>query len=485
MNFVSEIFVAFFLSTLAVFVILPSRFRTAWLLLASYAFYATWSFKFIGVILLTTTIDYALSHVIERHRSSQSISKGALVTGVVANIMVLIYFKYVTFIAKEADSFFVCFLKNQQLPFYWIEKLDVILPLGISFYTFEAISYLVDVYKGQRPAKNFFKYNFYIMYFPHLISGPIVRFRELASQYETELSLPSLRRVFEGGELIALGLVFKILIANQAAGLADHVFGNTSGINSLQAWIAAFAFTVQIYFDFMGYTHIARGVSLMFNLELPLNFNHPYCAEDISDFWKRWHISLSKWIRDYLYIPLGGTSKSVFRTCLNLFLTMAIAGIWHGANWTFLVWGLYHGLLLAVYHFYKDVIHKLLPVNMVSHGFYKLLSVMTTFLAVVLGWVIFRAPTLDSAQVMFRNLINLKSFCEKLNLEVSANNFTSVVALILLILVCLGGPQAVAFKQKFCRIMPRWIKFASVATAMMFVWIMASNEYKPFIYFQF
>jgi D-alanyl-lipoteichoic acid acyltransferase DltB (MBOAT superfamily) len=232
----------------------------------------------------------------------------------------------------------------------YIHPLKLLLPLGISFYTFEAISYLVDVFRGEAPAETFFDYNFYIMYFPHLISGPIVRYRELSSQMKDGVFL-SLKSVQKGFELIVLGLVFKLLIADTVSGLADTAFQNPSVVTVGQTYLAWAAFTTQIYFDFMGYTHIARGVSLLFNIALPLNFDHPYNAQNISNFWQRWHISLSRWIRDYLYIPLGGSRNGgAARTCFNLLLTMTIAGAWHGAGWAFIIWGAYHGLLLLAYH---------------------------------------------------------------------------------------------------------------------------------------
>lgn len=263
---------------------------------------------------------------------------------------------------------------------------NIILPLGVSFYTFEAISYIVDIYRGEKPASNWLNYNFYIMYFPHLISGPIVRYKEIYQQYEGTIELPEFSRINEGLRLVLYGFIFKLVIADGVASTVDSIFNNYQNATHLESWLAAIAFTVQIYFDFLGYTHIARGVSLFFNIKLPLNFNHPYNAVNISDFWQRWHISLSLWIRDYLYIPFGGSRGTLIKTVNNLIATMFIAGLWHGASWNYAIWGAYHGMLLSIYHIYRN---KFKNKNIaLANSYHRIASIAFTFLCVVVGWVI-------------------------------------------------------------------------------------------------
>ncbi|MGH2510927.1 MAG: MBOAT family O-acyltransferase, partial [Ktedonobacteraceae bacterium] len=337
MNFVSEMFIVFLLVTWLTFMVIPARLRTVLLTIASYVFYATWSLPFIGVILLTTTVDYFASRFIYDNFRSRRKRKAALLVAITINLLVLGLFKYLNlFLGTNNSLLSLAGIRNPLPP-----HLDIILPLGISYYTFEAISYVVDVYRGGKPANNLWNYNFYIMYFPHLISGPIIRYGELRKQYNDGLQRPSPDRIALGVELIILGYIFKVAIANNAALIADPVFADPRAASSFAALLGTLAFTTQVYFDFLGYTHIARGVSLLFNIQLPLNFDHPFCATNISNFWQRWQISLSLWIRDYLFIPLGGSRAGHVRTIFNLLLIMAIAGAWHGAGWTYIVWGLF------------------------------------------------------------------------------------------------------------------------------------------------
>jgi alginate O-acetyltransferase complex protein AlgI len=459
---------------------LPRRVRMPLVLIASYIFYATWSIPFIGVILFSTTFDYWMSRIIAGSASLAK-RKTALLSGLGVNILVLFYFKYANFFLGSAHSL----AHYLHLPLGLPAAINVILPLGISFYTFEAISYMVDVYRGEKPARSWLDYNFYIMYFPHLISGPIVRYKELASQYADGLELPAVDRLAKGSELIILGFLFKILIADQAAAIADPLFSHPQGATVLATYLGVLAFTVQIYFDFMGYTHIARGVSLFFNLEMPLNFNHPYNATTVSDFWNRWHMSLSRWIRDYLYFPLGGSRCALGRTLINLIVTMTICGFWHGAGWAFLAWGLYHGLLLAGYHLYKHTGGKQISLDLKTHPLYRVGAVALTFCLVALGWVFFRARSFGVAAAIIASLSRVDLLAGNLGHALSTGHLTDVSTLVVLLLCCFSGPWAVRQVQALYMPLPYWAKVKIACLLLLLCWIFSSEGAKTFIYFQF
>ena len=466
----------FLLAVWLLFLFLLPKYRAPMILVASYLFYATWSIPYIAVILFTTTVDYWMSRVIDRSDNPLK-RKCALTFGLIINLLVLAYYKY------GLLHWFGWELNIPPEMGALGSVLNVILPLGISFYTFEAISYMMDVYRGHEPAKNWLDYNFYIMYFPHLISGPIIRYGELWLQYKEPLKLPSLERLAKGFELILLGYCFKVLIADYAAKISDPVFASPETVGVLVTYAGVLAFTVQIYFDFMGYTHIARGVSLLLNIEMPLNFNHPYHAQNISDFWARWHMSLSRWIRDYLYFPLGGSRCSQARTLFNLMTTMLICGAWHGAGWTYVVWGGWHGLLLCVYHVYKTSREKLgVTTTMLSNRYYDLASMGITFMAVVAGWVFFRATDFANAAAVFANLGNVGQALG----ELSASGSLKQLAIIaLLLLCCWVGPLAVRVLEGWYRPLPYWAKVQVACVAMLLCWVASAENAVPFIYFQF
>jgi alginate O-acetyltransferase complex protein AlgI len=482
MNFISGFFLLFLMISLAGFYTLPRKYRVSWLLAASYVFYASWSYKFIVVILGATIVDYFLSHLIENNRNRESIKRKCLTAGILCNLAVLFTFKYLNFSASAISNLAeVLHLSIPRIPHF-----DLLLPLGISFYTFEAISYLVDVYRGQKPAKDLLTYNFYIMYFPHLISGPIVRFNKLARQYEGGLSLPSKVTILKGIELIVLGLAFKVLIANQVAHLVDSVYESPQQqFNTLDVWIANLAFSCQIYFDFMGYTHIARGVSLLFNIELPLNFRHPLNSETATEFWQRWHISLSSWIRDYLFIPLSKLESVFFPRQLIVILVMVVVGLWHGAGWTFAAFGLMHGVWLTVDPHISRFLRKIFGIKGENHRIYSFIASLPTFFVCVSSLVFFRARTLDQSMVLIGSATNFNSGLNSILGEISANNWTSVSTIVFLLFACLSGPVlAKLFETEFLPT-PLWVRCTAAWLILAAVWVGASDKYVPFVYFQF
>ena len=367
------------------------------------------------------------------------------------------------------------------------KHMDIILPLGISYYTFEAISYVVDVYRGSKPAGNWIDYNFYIMYFPHLISGPIIRFSELWHQYKDGLARPSSERIVKGIELLVLGYLFKVVIANNAALIADPTFADPTKASALSCLVGSLAFTTQVYFDFMGYTHIARGVSLLFNIELPINFNHAFNAANISDFWQRWQISLSRWIRDYLFIPLGGSKLGNARTIFNLLLVMAIAGAWHGAGWTYIAWGFFHGSMLAVYHVYKTIRGKTLGTldsAVTSNPIYRIASVALTFATVAVACIIFRAQDLPGAWLLLSKMLRLKALWSEL-IAAMAKEPGTVVSITVLLLCCFSGPLMVKIYKRCFVDLPLELKLSAATCACVLCWVLSGAGAHPFIYFQF
>lgn len=479
MNFATPHFLLFLVTIFVISLLIRSKEKRKLLLLvASYFFYATWNTPFIALILLSTSIDYFLSKQIERteDRRRRTI---LLTLGISVNLLILGVFKYFNFFAHTVNHTMGALLHHAHV----FNTLEILLPLGISFYTFEAIGYLVDVFRGEKTAENFYDYNFYIMYFPHLISGPIVRYRELAPQIKGGISLPSVDNVQKGLELIVLGLAFKLLIADTVSTIADPVFHDIRHASISETYLAWAAFTTQIYFDFMGYTHIARGVSLLFNVSLPLNFDHPYNASNISNFWQRWHISLSRWIRDYLFISLGGSRLGKVRTVVNLLITMTIAGAWHGAGWPFIVWGLYHGMLLLSYHLLEPLLSRLKNVR--EHAAYRSFSIVVTFVAVALGWIWFRSPDFSSALLFFKKIFRFRGLFNEWSHAIKSGDYSSIATLVMLIILCTTGPWLASLYKRVSLEIPCWLKVHMATLTLVICYVFAGFETKPFIYFQF
>ncbi len=474
----------FFVVTYGAFISVSVNHRRWILLAASYVFYATWSIPFIAVLLLSTSADYFFARKISSSSESRA-RKLFLAVGIACNILVLVVFKYADLLTSTIWHGAIALNAHSPLP----EHVDVLLPLGISFYTFEAISYLVDVYRGKPIAQNWLEYNFYIMYFPHLISGPIVRFDQLVDQYKAAIALPVANRLHKAIELIALGAVFKCILADSFSAVSDPVFTDPTKFGVLQTYVGVLAFTAQIYFDFMGYTHIARGVSLLFNIEMPLNFNHPYNATNISDFWRRWHISLSSWIRDYLYIPLGGSRGNIFRASLNLIVVMTIAGIWHGAAWHFALWGTYHGILLSINQLWRKSSLQRTMINLLQHlnviRIWTIASAAMTFAAVTTGWTLFRCNDLQSLNIVAGKLFRFHAMQREWHMCGVLRDYGDIWKILALIAVCTSGPLLVQVRNRFIAPMPRWFKLQLASLALIGCWLFAGAETKPFIYFRF
>lgn len=329
MVFSSETFLFLFLPIfLAVYYLTPHRFRSATILVGSYLFYGWWRFDFLALLFGTTLWTYVFGLLVDRSEGKQRQLFCAI--GTIGCLSVLGFFKYFNFLASSLATVMG---QDPSTATIW----HVILPIGVSFYVFESISYLVDVYRRESlPARNFADFASFVALFPHLVAGPILRFRDLRDQFAERTH--SLALFSQGMTIFIIGLAKKVLIADTVAPIADTIFSQAAP-TLIESWLGAAAYTIQLYFDFSGYSDMAIGLGLMMGFRLMENFNSPYISRSITEFWRRWHISLSVWLRDYLYIPLGGNRKGVARTYFNLFIVMVLGGLWHGANWTFVIWG--------------------------------------------------------------------------------------------------------------------------------------------------
>lgn len=394
MLFNSLHYIVFLSAVVLLFYTLPSSLKKLLLLLASYYFYMYWNAKFVALLLTLTVLDYGLGIGLGKlTNESKTKRKLLLVVSVAANLGFLGFFKYYLFLGGIAAQL----LKMPAGSF----ALDIVLPIGISFHTFQSISYVVDVYRNtQKPITNLIDYGLYISFFPQLVAGPIVRARDFfADLYNWQ---PPSREDWQRGVLgIILGLTKKMALADQFAIVSDAYFKDPGAHPGfLSAWTAVFAFAMQIYFDFSGYTDIAIGSAKLFGFHFPVNFRRPYLATSITEFWRRWHISLSSWLRDYLYIPLGGNRGGTLMTYRNLILTMALGGLWHGASWNFVIWGGYHGVLLSA-----ERLGRQKQTGIPSRNILRVLKIALTFVLVSIGWVFFRAADLPSSLYVLGQMV--------------------------------------------------------------------------------
>jgi alginate O-acetyltransferase complex protein AlgI len=402
MLFCSRQFLIFFLAMFTVYWVLPRQQWRVYLLCgASFYFYASWNKWLAVLILASTSLDFGLALGMERAPSPRW-RRALLMVSLVANLGLLVYFKYANFFLDSLNEALRAAGASAHFPL-----LQVILPIGISFYTFEAINYTVDVYKRNiRAERNPFHFLLFITFFPHLIAGPIVRARDFLPQTRRPKRWDWMRLQL-GMQLFLIGLVKKIVIADRMALFADPVFKAPETYGTLATWTAVIAYAIQIYCDFSGYTDMALGTAHMLGYKLARNFDMPYIAVNPSDFWRRWHISLSTWLRDYLFIPLGGSRGGEWRTCRNLMITMGLGGLWHGASWTFVLWGLLHGFLLIGHRGFRAVCARwslLQGALRTRPG--TALRIAFTFVCVCVGWVFFRATTLSGAESMLNRMFH-------------------------------------------------------------------------------
>jgi len=460
MLFNSLNFAIFLPTVLFLYVIVPHRLRKYLLLISSYFFYMSWKPEYVILILLSTIIDYFCGFYLGKQQNLKK-RRCILAISMFFNLGLLFIFKYFNFFYSNIHT--VLFTGGEHY------LIDLILPVGISFYTFQTMSYTIDVYfKKQDVEPNFITFATYVTYFPQLVAGPIERPQNLLEQFKRRYVL-NYDNFKEGLRMILWGLFKKIVVADNISKYVDAVFNNTSNHTSFALIVAAYLFSLQIYCDFSGYSDIAIGVSKLFNINLMKNFQTPYFSRSITEFWRRWHISLSSWFRDYLYIPLGGGRVSMIRVYLNLMITFLVSGLWHGANWTFVVWGGIHGIFICL----DKLIKRPLPVP-------NVIKVLVTAHIAVFAFVFFRADSIEHAMLFFKRL-----FLFDFNYLYEVKSLVNY-SLSLLVLIIFDYKLGLKSFSEFLDEIPSGFKRRLIYTICLFMIIHFGNFYsESFIYFQF
>ena len=391
-------FALFFACVYLLYWILPRRAQNLMLLAASYFFYGCWDWRFLSLILASTAVDYFCGRALPG--ASPRARRFYLLLSLVTNLGLLGFFKYFNFFAAS--------LQELAAPFgihLSYSTLNIVLPVGISFYTFQTLSYTIDVYRGEiEPCRDPWDFALFVAFFPQLVAGPIERARCLLPQIRGKRTVTR-AQLYEGTWLILWGLFKKVCVADRLAPMVDRIFADPSSCSGAHILVGLYAFAFQIYGDFSGYSDMARGLAKVMGFEIRLNFNLPYFAVNPSDFWKRWHISLSTWLRDYLYISLGGNRKGRFKTYRNLMLTMLLGGLWHGAAWTFVAWGFYHGTLLILHRLAKPILVLLEPKAFLARKAWWGARVFVMLHLTCLGWLLFRAQSLGEVHLMLERMV--------------------------------------------------------------------------------
>ena len=470
MLFSSLVFLWFFLpAAVFLYYLAPGRnAKNIVLFAASLIFYGWGGPRYLLLVLLTALLCYAAGLCLDAAGERTALKKLSVGVFVLITLGILGYFKYYNFFAATAGR-----LAGKEL----FPLRDIVLPLGISFYTFQAISYVLDVYRGKSPAqKNLFHMALYLFLFPQILSGPIIKYHQVAGQLTNRNETISMQ--FYGIKRFVYGLAKKVLLANTFGQSVDYIMGVPSGqMGTLTAWLAVILYTLQIYYDFSGYSDMAIGLGRIFGFYYEENFNYPYLSSSITEFWRRWHISLSTWFRDYLYIPLGGNRKGLGRTCVNLFIVFLATGLWHGASMTFIIWGIYHGIFILSERLWLKKVLDRNPVKFLNH--------LYAMFVVVFGWLLFRAPSMtyaiDLAKAMIRPSKGLW------NAGLFANNKILFLA-VLGILLC--GPVQALFPRFRNHIFDEEnVSYGDIAVMIVLLFlstmVVVSSTYTAFIYFQF
>ncbi len=499
MAFLSILYGIFLLSVLGIYWAVEGRSLRLWvLLISSLVFYSSLQFQYVPLLLVITLVTFriglALSVPIDWRAENNEDWQFAqqdwnqrrlrlLWLGIVLNVLLLLGFKYIPFLFSTVGELFNLPVAQQNAD--WI-ALRLLAPLGISFFSFECIAYLVDVYRGAPATREFLKFAAYKLFFPKLISGPITRFHLFAAQLQN-LKFPQPIQITEGLWLIACGAVKKLLLADHLATLVNLSFGNLERAGSGDLWLATFAYGLQLYFDFSGYVDVARGSALLMGFEIPRNFDFPYMCTSIADFWRRWHMTLGDWLRNYLYFPLGGSRQGLIRTCLNLLIVMLIAGIWHGAAWGFIVWGGLHGLAL--------VLHRLTDVQSKRQEWLQrwwrtvpgiVCAWLLTQSMVFISWIFFRLPNLQDSSLVIQRLWGHPAdiqFGQRVYVETLQ---MSRLEITVLLWVLVAGMGLIYAFQRGLKLQLNWpIKIFLVPLCLFAAWLLAPNQSPPYIYFDF
>jgi len=472
MVFSSTLFLFYFLpGFLLLYYAAPARLKNAVALLASLGFYAWGGLHFLALFLASVVANFLLIRGMDAARGRQRLF---LLVSIVLNVGMLFYFKYANFFLDNASAVRAYFGGP---PLTW-EK--VVLPIGISFFTFEKLTYTIDVYRGvNKPLKSFWDFLLYIMLFPKMIAGPIVRFHEIAGQLTDRQAYDTIDQKLAGLFRFVIGLAKKVLIANVLGEQADAIFKlSPAALSTGQAWLGAVAYTFQIYFDFSGYSDMAIGLGRMMGFQFPENFNNPYISRSITEFWQRWHITLGRWMRDYLYIPLGGNRVNPSRLYINLWTVFILSGFWHGAAWNFIAWGAYHGLFLILDRLFLLRLYKKIGA----------LSILPTFLFTVIGWTLFRAESLSAALAYAARMC---SFSHGSPLPYLTLEFWTTLALATVFSFAAAMPKIerweIGLFTADSLTMRHTIALGISTTILLLLSLsyVVSNSFNPFIYFRF
>ncbi len=502
MLFNSYTFIAFFIIILILYNLpFTWKVRKIILLLASYVFYAAWNPPFILLLWLATVVDFFVGRALYTQDDPVK-KKLLLVVSLMGNLGMLIFFKYGGFLLEN----FVVLVNAVGIDYHPAEP-NIILPAGISFYTFTTLCYTIDMYyKRSEPVKSMLDFSLFVTFFPHLVAGPIVRPPQLVPQFQTPRSA-TMKQMMDGLFLLTIGLFMKVVLADSMlSASADAVFGTMEPLGALDAWMGTLAFSGQIFFDFAGYSTCAIGAAMCLGFWLPQNFLYPYAAIGFSDFWRRWHITLSLWLRDYLYIPLGGNRRGNFRTYINLMITMLLGGLWHGANWTFVVWGGLHGFYLWVEKFLKDKFGKkeetnagiigagippsqllrtdtgnptppITPHKRIAMGF---LYALLTYFLVNVTWVFFRATTFTKAWDMLKSMFGFIDNANPLLTTLAIIKVSVIITLTILVSWYMRERRILELAHK-----THWSVVGIGWAVILLLLIFSQESASSFIYFQF
>jgi alginate O-acetyltransferase complex protein AlgI len=496
MLFTTAIFAFLYLPIVVIGYYIIGRFArdaaALWLFAASVFFYGYWMPEFTALLLVSIVVNFYVGKRIAMNgaiAANRSRAKHWMIGGVVFNLAVLAYFKYANFFLETLRV-----LLDAKIP-----AIDVVLPIGISFYTFTQIAFLADAYQKGVQEYKFIHYGLFVTYFPHLVAGPVLHHSQMMPQFRSAQTYRFELANFSAGiAIFCIGLLKKIVLADGISPFADAIFnaaalGDTPTFH--EAWLGSLAYTFQLYFDFSGYSDMAIGLSWMLNVKLPFNFDSPYKARNIVDFWRRWHMTLSAFLRDYLYIVLGGNRHGAVRRYINLALTMLLGGLWHGANWTFVFWGGLHGLYLAINHGFRALTGSIAK-QLSNSKTFGALSWLVTFLAVIVAWVFFRAPTFSSALRVLHSMISPAGVgaadAHRLLWNAGLGMTTGFIACALLGVIAVAAPNSNAIGERihrFCKQSLAWRSGLATCAATLAIFLVILNEAREsvsaFIYFNF
>ncbi|MDI9217012.1 MBOAT family O-acyltransferase [Clostridium tertium] len=467
MVFSSSVFIFMFLPLVVfLYYISGKKLRNYILLLASLLFYAWGGMNYLKILIVSILINYIFGLLIDKTVDKKGLRKFFLILGIILNLALLFYYKYYDFFIANTNALF-----NMNLEFK-----RIVLPIGISFFTFQGMSYIIDIYRNDgKVNKNIFSVALYISLFPQLVAGPIIKYKTIDEQIRNRKE--SIEYFSYGINRFVIGLGKKIIISDMIGAISDNIFllASSSGIDMITAWIGAICYTLQIYFDFSGYSDMAIGLGYFFGFKFPENFNYPYISKSITEFWRRWHISLSTWFKEYLYIPLGGNRRG--NVYFNLVVVFLVTGLWHGASWNFVIWGLWHGLFMIIERFLRDKEwYKKIP---------SYIKVPITLFIVVIGWVLFKATTLEEGLKYLSIMFGLSTFS---NITFEYTYFISRKLIVLIIIGIIASTPILKDIFNRYRDVKVFELIKTILITLLFIIsiiFMVNSTYSPFIYFQF